>query len=155
MESQASHSTSQLRLRDSQGAVSLFEFVPKLTQEHILATLDTVTHISLYLSIVSFATTQSSFFLFASDMHRFSSSFTGSHYCKESNNWRAQATLNRKNIHLGYHATDEAAARAYDNWAKDFADRQLNFREPNMSLNYSPLAILVPHIRGRQKHLGS
>ena len=38
-------------------------------------------------------------------------------------------TLSAKKIHLGYYGTELAAAKAYDNWTKDFSDMPLNFIE--------------------------
>lgn len=43
--------------------------------------------------------------------------------------WVAQAYLNGELVHLGYHGSELAAARAYDNWAKDFSHMPLNFHE--------------------------
>ena len=43
--------------------------------------------------------------------------------------WYAKATLKGKRINLGIYAVEVDAARAYDNWAKDFADKELNIRE--------------------------
>ena len=61
-----------------------------------------------------------------------SSTFIGVSFCKKMKKWRARANQNGKKIHLGYHVDETVAAMAYDNWAKDFADRPLNFREANM-----------------------
>ncbi len=55
--------------------------------------------------------------------------YKGVHFYKSRNKWQAGIMLNRKQIHIGYYDTAEAAARAYDEIAKvrhgDFA--RLNF----------------------------
>jgi len=59
-----------------------------------------------------------------------SSSFTGVHLNKTNKTkWIAKAKLKGKTIHLGCYDVEEDAAMAYDNWAKDFPDRRLNFRK--------------------------
>lgn len=62
-----------------------------------------------------------------------SSNFKGVSFYKErpmgGSLWTAQAFLDGKPIHLGYHGSELAAAKAYDNWAKDFANISLNFLE--------------------------
>jgi hypothetical protein len=60
---------------------------------------------------------------------RHSSSFTGVTFSAAKRKWHVKTTLNGKDIFLGYFEHEADAARAYDNWAKDFPDRSLNFRE--------------------------
>jgi len=57
--------------------------------------------------------------------------------------WVAQAHLNGKQIHLGYHGSELAAAKAYDNWAKDFSHLPLNFLE-RASSDVSPVDGVIP-----------
>ena len=76
-----------------------------------------------------------------------SSSFTGVSRMKKSKKWRAQATLDGKTLHFGYHESEEEAARVYDNWAKDFADRPLNFRKAafvNLFVLARDISLLTP-----------
>jgi hypothetical protein len=68
-----------------------------------------------------------------------SSKYVGVSFNKSSPmHWRAQGCLHSKTVDLGYHATELAAAQAYDQWAKDYAGKKLNFFEstPHISSKY-------------------
>lgn len=57
-----------------------------------------------------------------------SSIYTGVAWNKDSCRWRVRGRANGKLIHIGYYDTDIAAARAYDEWARQH-EKQLNFPE--------------------------
>ncbi len=44
---------------------------------------------------------------------KFSSIYTGVYFCKKTSKWRARVKIQGKNKHLGYFATELAAAEAY------------------------------------------
>lgn len=56
------------------------------------------------------------------------SGYKGVHFCKRERRWVAQIAINGKKRALGYHATAEAAARAYDRAAKELHGE---FARPN------------------------
>jgi hypothetical protein len=65
---------------------------------------------------------------FAAGRHRpkMTSIYKGVCWYPGKGKWRATGTLCRKQVALGYHATDVEAARAYDTWANKYG-KTLNF----------------------------
>jgi hypothetical protein len=60
-----------------------------------------------------------------------SSHFKGVCWSKSHSKWRARICINRKRVHLLWHDAEEAAARAYDDKA-----RELNNRGHHYALNF-------------------
>ncbi len=58
-----------------------------------------------------------------------SSKYRGVSWDKKRQKWRASLYLDGKRVNLGYHATELAAGQAYDQRAKKYAEKPLNFRE--------------------------
>ena len=58
-----------------------------------------------------------------------SSSYKGVAWYKRYEKWTVHGSANGKFTYLGYFASEVEAARVYDAWARDFADKELNFRE--------------------------
>ena len=56
-----------------------------------------------------------------------SSLFNGVSFHIRRQKWEAYILLNGCRLYLGYHATELAAAQAYDRCARDYADKKLNF----------------------------
>ena len=61
------------------------------------------------------------------DKSRTSSRYTGVSFDTRKQKWMASIYLNGKNFSLGRHATELAAAQAYDQEARKYADKSLNF----------------------------
>lgn len=55
------------------------------------------------------------------------SEHAGVTFDKDKRRWRARGSLKRKNIFLGLHTTELAAALAYDAWAQDKEGKALNY----------------------------
>jgi hypothetical protein len=53
--------------------------------------------------------------------------YIGVSFCKTMQKWRARLFLKSKRVNLGSHATEIAAAQAYDQEARKYADKSLNF----------------------------
>ncbi len=61
--------------------------------------------------------------------------YRGVFWNKQKQKWRASIYLNGKNVNLGRHATELAAAQAYDQEVKKYnRKRKLNFRESSSSV---------------------
>ncbi len=56
-----------------------------------------------------------------------SSKYRGVSWDKRNQKWAAYIYLDGKTVYLGFHATELAAAQAYDQEARKCAGRQLNF----------------------------
>jgi len=57
------------------------------------------------------------------------SGYKGVHLCKSTGRWRAQITVNRKAISLGYFDTPELAAKAYNDAAIKYYDKFAKLNE--------------------------
>ena len=62
---------------------------------------------------------------------RKSSKYRGVSWEKQNQKWKAYIYLDGKFFTLGLHATELAAAQAYDKEARKYAGKQLNFRKPD------------------------
>lgn len=71
-----------------------------------------------------------------------SSGYKGVHWMDRLNPWRAQIKVNRRNQHLGFFATPEEAARAYDQAAREHFGEYARLNFPGLRTNLKILWVL-------------